>query len=57
MNDMQSKEVLQRITLVQATALGWIQPDHADSLDELVYEARRWLDKWHKDYNELGWRG
>lgn len=57
MNDMQSKEILQRITLVQATALGWIQPDHADSLDELVYEARRWLDKWHKDYNELDWRG
>jgi len=57
MNDMQTKEVLQRITLVQATALGWIQPDYADSLDELVYEARRWLDKWHKDYNELDWRG
>lgn len=54
MNDnMQTKEILQRLTLVRATSLGWIQPEYADSLDQLVHEAQRWLDKWYTHYDEL----
>jgi hypothetical protein len=49
---MTFKEITQRITLLRAAALGWVQPDFAESLDALEHDAERWLARWAKDAEE-----
>ena len=50
------RDINKKIYLINAESQGWIPPDCVESLDQLMFDAQRWIQRW-SDNDDPGRKG